>query len=237
MRYIISDIHGCYRQYQALLDKLHLTDADHLYILGDSVDRGPQPIKVLEDLIQREHVTYIMGNHDFLFLYFFGKKGLDLSDKNIEDCKPEDILDFHYWLKDGGITTAKQYMPLSPERKAAICAFLEKAKGYAVIEDAGKRYILVHAGIAGFKEDVPLKKYGVMDFIYERADYHKRYYRAPDTFLVTGHTPTAVIREDCISEVYTGNGHIAIDCGCIYGGRLAAYCIETGKAVYVEGRK
>lgn len=34
--------------------------------------------------------------------------------------------------------------------------------------------------------------------------------------------------------VYEGNGHIAIDCGCVYGERLAAYCLDDGRVVYVE---
>lgn len=49
MRYIISDIHGCYDQYRALLKKIHFSDTDELYVLGDVVDRGPEPIKVLQD--------------------------------------------------------------------------------------------------------------------------------------------------------------------------------------------
>ena len=37
------------------------------------------------------------------------------------------------------------------------------------------------------------------------------------------------------AKVFMENGHIAIDCGCVYGGRLAAYCIETGEVEYVDG--
>lgn len=47
MRYIISDIHGCYDQYRALLEKIHFSEVDELYVLGDVVDRGPKPVKVL----------------------------------------------------------------------------------------------------------------------------------------------------------------------------------------------
>lgn len=37
------------------------------------------------------------------------------------------------------------------------------------------------------------------------------------------------------AKVFMKNGHIAIDCGCVYGGKLAAYCIETGEVEYVGG--
>ena len=50
---------------------------------------------------------------------------------------------------------------------------------------------------------------------------------------MTGHTPTFLIREDKLPLVYKGNGHIAVDCGCVYGGNLAAYCLDNGKVKYV----
>ena len=237
MHYIISDIHGCYRQYMNLLEKLRLSSEDRLYILGDSVDRGPAPIRVLQDLIQRKNITYIMGNHDFLFWYFFGKKGLDLAKKDLAECDPEDLRDFRSWLEDGGITTARQYIRLPEEEQTAICRFLEKASVYETIRENGRTYILVHAGIAGFEEKRPLEQYDFMDFIYTRADYQRRYFQNPNTYLVTGHTPTPCIRADALPEIYTGYGHIAIDCGCVYGGKLAAYCIEAGNAVYVDGKQ
>lgn len=202
MKYVISDIHGCYREYMALLEKLCLSEEDHLYILGDAVDRG-----------------------------------LNLSNKDLSACDPDDIKDFQMWLEDGGITTAKQYMRLPREERDTIDKWLEKAGAYETVKDGGKTYVLVHAGIAGFKEGVPLEAYDFMDFIHMRTDYDKRYYKDSHMFVITGHTPTPCIRKDQMAMVYEGNGHIAIDCGCVYGGRLAAYCIETGKAVYVDGRE
>ncbi len=53
MRYVISDIHGCYEQYRLLLEKIRFSDNDRLYVLGDAVDRGPEPIKVLQDMMRR----------------------------------------------------------------------------------------------------------------------------------------------------------------------------------------
>lgn len=40
MKYIISDIHGCKKEYLQLLDKIQFSAQDHLYILGDVLDRG-----------------------------------------------------------------------------------------------------------------------------------------------------------------------------------------------------
>lgn len=48
-------------------------------------------------------------------------------------------------------------------------------------------------------------------------------------------TPTPRIREDRKAKVYIRNGHLALDCGCVFGGKLATYCVETEEITYVEG--
>ena len=44
MIYFMSDIHGCYKEYMELLEKIHFSDEDELYVVGDVVDRGPEPV-------------------------------------------------------------------------------------------------------------------------------------------------------------------------------------------------
>lgn len=105
---------------------------------------------------------------------------------------------------------------------------------YKVIEDRGKKYILTHAGIDNFSGGKNLNEYNCFDFIYARPDYTKRYYQDKNIYVVSGHTPTPLIRKDRFPIVYQGNGHIAIDCGCVFGAQLAAYCIETGEISYVN---
>lgn len=235
MRYVVSDIHGCYEEYLELINKLELGDEDHLYILGDTLDRGPEPMKVLLDLMNRQNMTYIIGNHDYLFLYFIRKLGLDLS--KAENMSEDDILDFQAYLEDGGFSSIETFMKLSEEEKQAVCDFLKEGNVYDDVIVGGKRYVLVHAGISGFRENKALDEYDFLDFICERTDYSRRYYRDGNTYVITGHTPTMYINADSSSNVYIGNGHIAIDCGCIYGGKLAAYCIEDGSITYINAKE
>ena len=236
MRYIIADIHGCYEEYMELIHKIKPSvGKDYLYILGDAIDKGPEPMKVLLDIMKRRNIIYIIGNHDYLFTYFMLKMAFDLS--KIESMSEDDILDFNAYLEDGGLTTIASFMKLPYEEKRAICDFLENASVYDEIKVNGKRYVLVHAGINNFREEVLLEEYDFTDFICERTDYRKRYYQDRNTYVITGHTPTMCINPDSSPKVFIGNGHIALDCGCVYGGKLAAYCIETNKAIYVDAKR
>lgn len=231
MKYVVADIHGCYEEYMELMQKIKLTDEDHLYILGDAVDRGPEPMKVMLDMMKRQNITYIIGNHDYLLLYFIRKLGLELS--CIPNISEDDIEDFQAYLEDGGLVTIEAFMKLSPAEKQDVYDFLENANVYDEVIADNKRYILVHAGITNFKEEKSLDEYDVLDFICERADYSRHYFQDSNTYLITGHTPTMYINRDSSSKVYIENGHIAIDCGCVYGGKLAAYCIDSDEVIYV----
>lgn len=38
--------------------------------------------------------------------------------------------------------------------------------------------------------------------------------------------------ENC-DKIYRGNNHVAIDCGCGFGGKLGCICLETMEEFYV----
>lgn len=100
MRYIVSDIHGCYDAYKALLEKIHFSDGDELYVLGDVVDRGPEPIKVLQDIMRRHNVTLILGNHDFIMYLMMKKMTVVITEENREShLAADDLLDYNLWMR------------------------------------------------------------------------------------------------------------------------------------------
>ena len=113
--------------------------------------------------------------------------------------------------------------------------YIAEASLFEIIDNGGKEYRLVHAGLANFAADKRLEEYDLYELLEERADYTRRYYPDKNIFLVTGHTPTVFIDDWGKTEVYRKNGHIAMDCGCVGGGKLAAFCVEMEAIVYVEG--
>ena len=66
---IIGDIHGALSPLKALIAKLDLQPGDHLLLVGDLVDKGPEPagvVRLLRELSETApfRVTLIEGNHE-----------------------------------------------------------------------------------------------------------------------------------------------------------------------------
>ena len=145
MRYIVSDIHGCYEEYRALLEKIRFSDGDQLYVLGDAMDRGPEPVKVLRDIMSRSNVRYILGNHDAGFLSLIRTLAGETAEESLRRCRQ--------WIEDGGRVTLRQFLRLSLQEQAELLAYLENAAPYERLEHEGRLYVLVHAGIKGFSPE------------------------------------------------------------------------------------
>ncbi len=235
MRYVISDIHGCYREYRMLLDKIQFTEADTLYVLGDVVDRGPEPMKVLKDMMRRANVHPILGNHEYMAYQVLKKLNVEITEENAEHhLNDQDIMNYLVWIQSGGKVTADQFRQLDHTEKDEILDYIRSFRTYEEIHCGQRTYVLAHGGIHGFTEEKGLEEYRQKDFIFYRTDYTKRCFQDKNTYLVTGHTPTFLIREDKKALVYEKYGHIAIDCGCVFKGKLAAYCLDTGNITYVN---
>ena len=235
MIYVVSDIHGCYDEFCRLLEKIHFSDEDIMYILGDMVDRGPKPVRLLQDLMGRHNVYPILGNHEYMAFTILKKTNVVVTEENAEShLTAEDLTGYFHWTQDGGTVTVKQFSALSPWEKEDVLDYLEECSFYEDIKLNGKRYILVHGGLSGFSAERELDDYHIEELLFQSPDYSQRYFSDENTYLITGHTPTMMISGHGKSEIYRKNGHIAIDCGCVYGGRLAAICLDTGEEFYVE---
>ena len=61
---VIGDIHGCYDEFQTLLDKAGLTEGDAIVSVGDCVDRGPDTPAVLAFFQKTPSAFLLMGYHE-----------------------------------------------------------------------------------------------------------------------------------------------------------------------------
>ena len=53
--YVLSDLHGHYEVFKAMLNKIDFDDQDTLYILGDVCDRGPRSLEIYFEI--QKHKT------------------------------------------------------------------------------------------------------------------------------------------------------------------------------------
>lgn len=58
--YVISDIHGCYNEFLSMLERISFSEADHLILAGDYIDRGKQSYEILRWMEQGPATAFFM---------------------------------------------------------------------------------------------------------------------------------------------------------------------------------
>jgi len=195
MIYCISDIHGEYDRYLAMLGLIDFSDQDHLYVLGDVIDRKPGGIDILMDIMSRGNVTLLLGNHEEMMLATLGSN-------NIAGAR-------QLWQQNGGSCTYRDllYHRTQTERKA-ILQFVQALPDHLDIEVGGRKFHLVHA-YPGSTREVRLWERPAPDTPAP----------LPGTTVIIGHTPTCFLNGDDLLDptpfrIWYGDGIIDIDCGC-----------------------
>ena len=66
MIYVMSDIHGQKRRFDSVMRQIGLRAEDTLYVLGDVIDRNPDGIKLLRQIMAMPNVKMLLGNHELM---------------------------------------------------------------------------------------------------------------------------------------------------------------------------
>jgi putative phosphoesterase len=85
----ISDIHGNFTAFKAVLADLNSQNVDQIISLGDTITLGPQPLEVLAKL-KELNCVYIKGNHDWAILNPEQATSFQITDHLVPDllwCK------------------------------------------------------------------------------------------------------------------------------------------------------
>lgn len=244
MNYVISDIHGQFDKYQQMLRKISLSDNDTLYVLGDVLDRGSAGLKILKDMMLRPNVVPLLGNHEYMASICLSWLMKEVTDETIGNMDTEKLCGLSEWMSVGGDQTITEFRKLDLYDREDIVDYLSEFSLYEVVIANGKEFVLVHAGLDNFTQDRDLYDYDLSELIFHKPDYEKIYF--PDKYLVTGHIPTRTVfaaeqgknlnelkTEEFVDKIFEKNHHIAIDCGCGYGGKLGCICLETMEKIYV----
>ncbi len=229
MRYIvITDIHGCFDEMQALLSKTGFDrETDTLILAGDLMDRGPKNVECflfIRDLKAEmgERFVFVLGNHDQMLIDAEGP-GFRLRGSRRE-----------LWYYNGGDLTAAAFRKAKiPLRDAAVWLQENTVPYYA-----GEGFQILHADIVN---DCALSEVPRHTAIWGRSVADQNGYHGP--FTILGHTPMRevfyfqgdgkmIVRvpEEKLFRL-PETGALIIDTGGVYGGRLTAAVIRDGTMV------
>ena len=206
----VGDIHGCAKTFRKLvLDELQLNSDDHLIVLGDMIDRGPNSKGVIDEIIalkeQGIRVQVLQGNHEEMMI------NASLGNESHD-----------YWLRNGGQETLYSFGAKHvSDIPSLYLDFIRHTEIY--IETAEN--IFVHAGLNFHKND-PFSDYDSMKWIRKmEVDPSKIGNRT----IVHGHVPAPLPL-----LLKSRKFNINLDAGCVYKeipgmGNLLAYDVTNKK--------
>ena len=218
--YACSDIHGQYGLFQKMLKDIRFSADDLLYIVGDVIDRGPESIPMLLDIMSRDNIICLLGNHELMMYtnYRFPEKE-------------------NYWLhsSNGGTVTRNALNKESKDTQKAILDYLGGMALQVELPIADTRYLLSHSDFIAERGSVLFKDISYKDAFdtvwnspWRMWEYvPKSKYQKDSRLHVIGHVPVQFISKnpEPLAAFIDEEHHIVnIDLGC------AGIGLRTGKA-------
>lgn len=232
MTYCCAHLYGDYESYKKMLREIDFSSEDTLYFLGNMVDKGQDGIKILLDMMGRYNVYPLLGEQESIAHSILSKLPLDITEAGLKSLPPELLGKLGNWItKQEGSGTLAGYLALKEEMREGILDYFEEMTLYEELTVGKRNFVLVHAGLGEEPSQTDLDQLKPQILLSERMDYSQSYLQ--DTLLVSGHTATWSIEENGgKSVIYSGNGHIALDCD-FPEGELACICLDTLEEFYV----
>jgi len=215
MIYVVSDLHGySLEKFEKLLDSVGFCDDDFLYVLGDVIDRGTDGIEILKWLIFQDNSRLILGNHEAMMLacdFLFE----EITDKSLAEFSTYRWESLQTWRRNGGEETIDALSAEPQSVRKFILDYLRRCPLYEQITVAGKKFLLVHAGLGFYEEGKDLAHYTTHDLLWSRPDLNDEY--SHDFVTILGHTPTGYYGGEYNGKILKTPTWIDIDVGCARG--------------------
>ncbi len=240
--YVISDIHGCYKEFLFMLDKIGFSDSDCLIIAGDFIDRGKQSYEMLRWIENcPKNVRLIRGNHEeefavyILLMFQLNKK--EQLETDFSSYKDTAALyktikyGFRYYRMKGFYFdlygTIGKLISVNHVTLEDLFRWLQIICGlpYYYEEKIGeKNCVVVHAGYAERLEDIGTKFSELKEFYIYAREESCQLGGKKHGIVVAGHTPT-ILRESFaynkgnVFRYYDQEKDCIfydIDCGCVF---------------------
>ena len=204
--YVMGDIHGEADRFHAMLEKIHFSEEDTLILLGDVIDRGPDGIALLLEIMEMPNVIMLLGNHEYMMLQYLSPSATGTEIRR--------------WNRNGNAPTLAAYLKQKAKVQQRIISYLLGLPTCLELEINGKWFYLVH----GFPGE------NVHDAVWHRPEIDTANPK-PGYQVIIGHTKVlsmikheetriryAVELEDKgeYLRILHTPGFVNIDCGCGY---------------------
>ena len=234
MVYVMSDIHGNMKNFRSIMKQIKLQPEDQLYILGDVIDRYPDGIKILRQIMKMPNAHMLRGNHEHMMSEALTNPTQQYDSSWEQGCTSYPM---RLWYHNGGKVTYDRFKYVRKDTRKDVLDYIASLPFNLDVEVNGVKYKLVHAS--------PLENY----------ESYRPFYSSPEEFavwerwserdcvpegyiLIFGHTPTIYFHEKNPLKIWYGDEAIGIDCGSGYSdgyvekGRLACLRLDDMKEFY-----
>ena len=215
--YVMGDIHGEADRFRAMLKKIQFSEDDILILLGDVIDRGPDGIALLLEIMEMPNVIILLGNHEYMMLQYLSPSATGTEIRR--------------WNRNGNAPTLAAYLKQKAKVQQRIISYLRGLPTHLEMEINGKWFYLVH----GFPGE------NVHDEVWHRPEIDTMNPK-PGCQVIIGHIKVlsmikpeeariryAIELEDKGEHlrILHTPGFVNIDCGCGYGMPIKALaCIR-----------
>ncbi len=153
--YVLADVHGHSKTLKRLLSKISPSSDDIFYVLGDMIDRGPDPVGVIRLCRELPNANVIIGNHEDLMLKHWNTHNRLCGEYG---WKRDDVASIGAtfsllqrrglgWRIEDALPTLAGFSSLVAEERLSILSWIGELPLYAYCRIESRLYILVHAGI------------------------------------------------------------------------------------------
>lgn len=230
-RYAVSDLHGHLDLFNQI--KEYINEDDVVYALGDFGDRGPEPWRTLQAVLDDSQFIYLMGNHDLMLI-----QTIERIFNYTKDCDYAVCFDDLYhllWNADitinGGLATVEQWFN-EPNRMKYYHQLCNLPIEITIpTKDKQNLIYLSHAGYSPGWTPPP----NVEDHVWDRTHFYGDWY-SNGNIVVHGHTPGMSLKsflyKDDVKEkdgyyIYNDGSKIDIDCGTAVTNQTVLLNLDT----------
>ncbi|MCP8431288.1 fructose-bisphosphatase class III [Clostridioides difficile] len=207
-----------YDKFISMLKQINFNSNDHLYILGDVLDRGDKSLEIIDYIRNHKNITLLKGNHELMFQESW-----------------RDTNDRYLWFYNGGDDTFYKLKNKKFEYEESFYKYIKNLPYLKIVDN----FILVHAGLylpnnyenLSIEQIIELQEEDIC--VWDRTILNTNKHIKGYTIII-GHSPTQNIKDYEKVKIYKQEGLIDIDCGaCFDNGKLACLRLDDMKEFYI----